>query len=225
MMDTLMKSPIEYIKQAISIYTQKENFLFFAKIMAVLTIVSTSFGLLMSYVYPVDVFETLDFSNLSYTVGFIVLSLAMSVFGLYVRSTTLLSVLGTGRDTKEIFKLGFKKLWKYLSITVIVGLIVLLGGILLIIPGVIFAVWFAFSVLLVIDKNLSVKEALKQSKFMVMGDFWKVLGRFVVFGLFVIVISLGVGYLPYAGSIIISFLAPLFLLPSYLLYKDLVIEG
>lgn len=220
-----MKSPIEYIKQAISIYIQKENFVFFAKIMAVLTIVSTSFGLLMGYIYPVDVFETLDFSNLAYAIGFIVLSIAISIFGIYVRSTTLISVLDTDGQVKEVFGKGYRKMWKYLLVTFVVGLIVVLGGILLIIPGIIFAVRFAFSTLLVIDKGLSVKEALKESKEMVEGDFWKVLGRFVVFGLFGVTVSVAFTYLPYAGSIIISFLAPLFLLPSYLLYKDLILQS
>ncbi|MBL7036618.1 hypothetical protein ISR94_02095 [Candidatus Microgenomates bacterium] len=218
-----MKSPIEYIKQAISIYTQKENFIFFAKIMAVLTIVATLLGLLMGYLYPADVYETLDFSNLAYTMGFIVLSLIVSIFGVFVRSTTLVSVINTGGDVKGVFGIGYKKIWKYLIVTMVVGLIVFLGGLLLIIPGIMFAVWFSFSTLLVIDKELKVKEALRQSKEMVSGRFWKVLGRFFVFGLFVIVVAVIFDYIPYAGSIIVSFLSPLFILPSYLLYKDLTV--
>ena len=45
--------------------------------------------------------------------------------------------------------------------------------------------------------------------------------KFSVFGLFGFLISFIFGLIPYAGGILVSFLAPLFVLPSYLLYRDL----
>lgn len=216
-----MKKPIEYIKQALKLYFQKENFIFFAKIMAVLTIISTSFSIIAGYVYPVDVYENLDFSNYLYTGGFLILSIFMIVFGIFTRSTTLISVMQTGGDIKNIFLTGWNKAWKYFLATFFVGLVVGLGAILLIIPGIIFGIWYAFTIFLVFEKNLSVFDAMKQSKAMVRGKFWKVLGRFTLIAIFAVLVTLVLSYIPYVGSILISFLAPLYLLPGYLLYKDI----
>ena len=44
--------------------------------------------------------------------------------------------------------------WKYLLATVIVGIVVALGIILLIVPGVIFALMFAFTPFIVVDREL-----------------------------------------------------------------------
>lgn len=217
-----MKKPIEYIKETITTYFKKENFLFFAKVMAILTIVSTSLSLLAGYLYPVNVYENLNFSNVANGVGFVALSLAMALFGLYTKSTTLVSVLNTGGDIKQVFLTGWKKAWKYFLVTTAVGLIIFGGLILLIIPGIMFGVWFSFALFLAIDKNMGIKEALKQSKAMVKGRFWKVFGRFIVFGLFGFAVGIVLSLLPYVGAVLVSFASPLFVLPSYLLYKDLV---
>lgn len=216
-----MKTPIEYIKEAFKIYTKKENFIFFAKIMAVLTIVSTSFGFFINYFYPVDVWQDLKFDSLQSGLGFGGLSLVAILIGLWVQTVAYYSIFKMGDEEKKIFKLGFKNIFRYLFISLVLGLIVTIGIVLLIIPSVVFGVWYSFSIFLVLDKNLNIREALRQSKKMVRGRFWKVLGRYSIFGLIGFLISLIIGMLPYAGSIIASFLTPLFILPSYLLYRDL----
>jgi len=221
-----MKGPIEYIKEAFKIYTKKENFLFFAKIMAVLTIISTIISYSHSYISrfvlsPINNSVRFNFDDIPLTILFILIAIFSFIFYFYSTSTTYMSVLNLGMNEKEVFKLGYKKTWKLFVITLVFGLIVSFGAILLVIPALIFSVWYMFSVLLVLDKNMKIGEALKQSKMMVKGKFWAVLGRSLVFGLFGFVIGFVVAFIPYAGSIIVSFLAPLFILPSYLLYRDL----
>lgn len=207
-----MKTPIEYIKEAWAIYTKKENFLFFARIMAVLVILTTVIG----YFY-----NTPDWQN----VGFIILTVLTIFVGLWSQTTQYFAILKMGSSEKEVFKLGYKNMWRFFLISLVVGLIVLGGTILLVIPGIIFGIWFSFATLLVLDKNMGVREALKTSKLMVNGKFWKVLGRFVVIGLFTFFVSLILMVVPYAGPIATSFLGPLFTLPFYLLYKDLSASG
>lgn len=207
-----LKGPIEYIKEAWAIYSKRENFIFFARIMAVVVIVTTSIGYVLSYYYSTD-----DWQN----VGFIVLTLLSIFVGLWSQSAKYLAVIKMGNTEKEIFKLGYKNIWRFFLVSLVVGLIVVLGLVLLIIPAVIFGVWYSFSVWLVLDKGMKIREALKTSKAMVKGRFWKVLGRTVTFGLFAFFVSIVVVAIPYAGSLIISFVAPLFMLPFYLLYRDL----
>lgn len=219
-----MKTAIEYIKEAWAIYTKKENFIFFVRIMAVLSLISFTIGVVNGFFFPADYLRVGDFSNIPLFVGFILLSIISMVFRLWSQSTSYYSVIKMGISEKEIFKIGFLKSGKYLLATLVLGLIVFFGFILLVIPAIIFGTWYSFSLLLVLDKNIGIGEALKKSKEMVKGRFWKILGRNVVFGLFTIVVSIVVSIVPFVGTFAVSFLAPLFMLPFYLLYKDLSIN-
>ncbi|MEK7168493.1 MAG: hypothetical protein AAB778_00600 [Patescibacteria group bacterium] len=213
MQEQTLKTPVEYIKEAWGIYTKKENFVLFAKVMAVVVILTSAIGYLISYFYSSN-----DWQN----VGFVVLTLLSIVVGIWSQTVKYFVVLKIGNTEKEIFRLGYKNMLKFFLISLVVGLIVLVGLVLLVIPAIMFGVWYSFSTWLVLDKNMGVFEALKQSKAMVKGRFWKVLGRTVTFGLFAFFVSIVVVAIPYAGNLIISFVAPLFMLPFYLMYRDLV---
>jgi uncharacterized membrane protein len=219
-----MKTSIEYIKEAWAIYTKKENFIFFVRIMAVLSIISFTIGVVNGFFFPADYLRVGDFSNIPLFVGFILLSIISMVFRLWSQSTSYYAVIKMGVAEKEIFKIGFLKSGKYLFTTLVLGLIVFLGFILFVIPAIIFGTWYSFTLLLALDKNMGIGEALKKSKEMVKGRFWEILGRNVIFGLFTIVVSVVVSIVPFVGTFAVSFLAPLFMLPFYLLYKDLSIN-
>lgn len=205
-----MKGPIQYIKEAWVIYTKKENFIFFAKIMSVLAIISAILG------YSVVYLKTQNNDLLLICAG-----LLIAIFGVWLNSTQYVVVLNQNLNPKDVFKLGFKKMWRFFLISIVLGFIILAGIILLIIPAFIFGIWYSFSLFLVMDKDLKIKEALTQSKLMVKNKFWQVLGINLVFGLFGFAVGFVVGLIPYVGSVIVTFLAPLFILPSYLLYRDL----
>lgn len=217
-----MKSPIEYIKESWGIYTKKENFIFFARIMAVLSILSFSIGFINSYYFPVDYVNNIDFSNIPFLISFILLSIISFVASLWGRTTTYMSIFNIGSDEKSIFVLGYKNMWKLFLISLVLGFIILLGGILLIVPAVIFGIWYSFSVYLVLDKKMGIKESLIKSKAMVKGRFFKIFGRYIVFGLFGLIVSIMLSVVPYIGSLLIAFIAPLFMLPGFLMYRDIV---
>ena len=216
-----MKGPITYIKEAWGIYTKKENFVFFARIMAVLVIVSAVLSFLIGYFYPSNYSQNIDFSNVPAVVGFIILTVVGAFVSLWTQTTVYFSILKMGNPEKEVFQIGYKNIGRYLLTSFVLGLIILGGVILLIIPAVIFGIWFSFTMFLVFDKNMSVGEALRTSKSMVKGRFWQVLGRNFVFGLFTVLISLVLTAIPYVGPMATTFLVPLLTLPGYLLYKDL----
>lgn len=217
-----LKEPIQYIKEAWAIYSKRENFIFFARIMAVLVILTSAVGYVYAYLFPFKYpSESIDYSNLPMVIGFVALTLLSAVIGLWSQTTQYYAIINISKPEKEIFRLGYKNMVKFFMVSLVVGLIVVLGLVLLIIPAIIFGNWYLFATWLVLEKNMKIGQALKTSKAMVKGKFWKVLGRTVTFGLFAFFVSIVVVAIPYAGNLIISFVAPLFMLPFYLLYKDL----
>ena len=97
-----MKGPTTYIKEAWGIYFKKENFIFFAKVMAVVVIASSLIGFVMSYFYPADYLEKGDYSNTSFFIGFIILTVLTALVGLWTQTTTYFAIFKTGNSEKEI---------------------------------------------------------------------------------------------------------------------------
>jgi len=73
--------------------------------------------------------------------------------------------------------------WRYVGATILYGLIVLGGFILLIIPGIIWSVKYGLCFYVVIDKGLGPVQALKASSRTTMGAKWELFGFFILCGL------------------------------------------
>lgn len=69
---------------------------------------------------------------------------------------------------------GFRNYWNAVFANLLVGVIIFIGFILLIIPGIIFACKLAFTPYLVVDQKMDVIEAIKVSWSMTRGHAWKV---------------------------------------------------
>lgn len=214
-----IKGPVEYIKKAWGIYFEKENFVYFAKIMVVLVLISNIFSYALDYYYPIGVR-----GNVS--LGFVILSLISFIIGLWFNSTTYYSLfnLSKNADTKSVLKLGFSSLPKYLLLVATLGAIVVLGIIFLVIPGIIFSVWFGYAIYLVLEDDKGLKEAFAFSKKMVKGRFFKILGRNIIFGFFGVLVTFMLSFIPVLGPMLVMFLSPLVMLPFYLLYKDILVQ-
>ncbi|MFC2011465.1 YciC family protein [Chloroflexota bacterium] len=74
---------------------------------------------------------------------------------------------------KDMFE-AFRNYWNVVLANLLVGIIVLIGLFLLIIPGIIFACKLAFTPYLVVDQKMEVIEAVKESWRMTNGYAWKV---------------------------------------------------
>jgi len=87
--------------------------------------------------------------------------------------------------------------WKYLGAGILVGLAIGIGFVLLIIPGIIAAIFFMFTTFIVIDKELGPIEAMKESMRIGHGYRWPLLGLIVLLSLIMLlgVIALFVGVL------------------------------
>ncbi len=101
-------------------------------------------------------------------------------------------------QTVEIAQLWHpQKFWSFLGTSLLVSIVVVLGMLLLIVPGIIFALMFMFATFIVIDRGLGPIEAMKESKRITTGYKWKLLGLGIVLTLLNVVgiLALVVGLL------------------------------
>jgi Protein of unknown function (DUF975) len=87
--------------------------------------------------------------------------------------------------------------WKYLGASILLALAIAVGFILLIVPGIIFALMFMFTTFIVVDRELGPIEAMKESNRITRGYKWSLLGLVLMFVLINLlgVLALGVGLL------------------------------
>jgi hypothetical protein len=139
------------------------------------------------------------------------------------------ATIGDPVDPEESYRFGFKRLGSVFLVSLLVGLAVAGGFILLIIPGVIFLVMFSVSVPVLIVENRRGREAMKRSWHLAKGHFWHAFGVIVVAGLIAGVISgiiAGIGGSSWFGRWIFTAIAQILTAPfsalvSVLLYLDL----
>jgi hypothetical protein len=214
-----LSSPFELIKKAVDIFSKKENVIFLVKIY-----LPVGFFSLLSVLQDYLPSSVRNSVWLNVTTGILqIISILIGVFVTVSGIMALAKVVGGGELlVMKTFKAARKKYWIFLLISIVLFLIYLFGFVLLIVPGVLFVVWFAFTKFIAIEKGTGIKESFVKSKELVKGIYWKVLGRLIIFGLFVIVIEAILTVIPYGiGAIIGSLLGGLFMLPSYLLYKEI----
>ncbi|OGH68511.1 MAG: hypothetical protein A3J66_00305 [Candidatus Magasanikbacteria bacterium RIFCSPHIGHO2_02_FULL_47_14] len=105
----------------------------------------------------------------------------------FVRTIALRYEGKPGLEVKEALRWAAPLLWPAIFASILAGLAILGGFILLIIPGIIFSVWFSFVFYAVALDDKRGKDALKFSKYLVKGRWWSVLWRLIgpgiVFGL------------------------------------------
>lgn len=109
--------------------------------------------------------------------------------------TIVLKVIDSKKtDLGDMFE-NIRLYWRYLSGTLLYGLIVFIGFILLIVPGVIWAIKYQFYGYLIIDKKMKPMDALRKSAEITEGERWNlfILG-FALFGVILLgVLALGIG--------------------------------
>ncbi|HVS79393.1 MAG TPA: DUF975 family protein, partial [Candidatus Paceibacterota bacterium] len=83
-------------------------------------------------------------------------------------------VKGERVSISELFT-NYSLFWRYLGGNILAGLVTMVGFILLIVPGIYFAVKYSFTSLLVIDQDLGPVEAFKKSAELTKGIKWYLL--------------------------------------------------
>lgn len=217
-----ISSPFDLIKKAVNIFSKKENLVFLIQIylpMAFFSLLSVAQSFL-----PASIKNQAS--------AWLVLGVGLMQI-LYFLTSVLVTISGVialgkivnGKEELSIRK-TYKSAWKnypqLVYLMLILAVIYILGFALLIIPGILFVVWFAFSRFIAIEKGVKVKGALLKSKAMVKGIYWKVLGRLIVFCAFTVLVQMVFSVIPYGlGLTVSSLCGGLYMLPLYLLYKEL----
>ncbi|MFA4966117.1 MAG: hypothetical protein WC709_10870, partial [Thermoleophilia bacterium] len=97
----------------------------------------------------------------------------------------------------------------FIVANIVLGIIIGIGYVLLIIPGIIFTTWWLFTWLCMVDQKLGFGEAMSASKELASrAGFWNVLGAWIVGAIVWVVVSAVLGVIPYLGSIISMLLGP-----------------
>lgn len=218
-----LSSPIDLIKRSVDIFSKKKNLIFFLEIYLLILPFSV-FSVVQNFVPALQNLQ-LTYSwqlglNLLLNVGYLLVS---ALVGVSVISS-FRTVLGNEKLSviEALRKSCAKYWWPYFLLTIVVAIITGLGFVLLIVPGVLFLTWFSFARFILVEKGSKIKESLVTSRNLVKGKFWKIFGRLIVFGVFELVVEFIFSTIPYGiGTIFTGFLGALFILPPYLLYKEL----
>jgi len=138
--------------------------------------------------------------------GAVVLGLLSLAYGILLTNplgygvsfTYLKAARGDTLNVKDMFE-AFHNYWNAVLANLLVGAIVIIGLILLIVPGIIFACKLAFTPYLVVDRKMEVIEAVKESWRMTGGHAWK------VFLIFLLAIPIGIaGLICFGVGIIVA---------------------
>ncbi len=163
----------------------------------------------------------------------LLIGLVLIVISLWIQVASVYVIDGSEDkpDVKALLSKSWPLVGPYLLVAILSFLAIAGGLILLIIPGIIFAIWFAFSSFTLVLDGQRGTEALKSSKALVTGRWGAVFGRFILLGVCLLGISIVAGIVVaifpnILGSIVNSavsnfVISPIGLIFSYLLYKDL----
>ncbi len=158
-----------------------------------------------------------------------VLIIAVFVFQILAQATVVWAII-LGDKNKKI---EFKKVWQevfqkgksIILVNSLVALAVLGGYVLLIIPGIIFSIWFSLSIFILLTEKKKGREALRASKILVSGYFWPLILRTLILTLAVSLVSMVLSLIPLVGSLanmaITLFILPFSNIYFYFIYKDL----
>ena len=90
------------------------------------------------------------------------------------------ATIGDPVDVRESYRWGLRRFRSVLLVSILVGLVVVVGFILLIIPGVIFLIFLSVSVPALIVEGLRGRQAMRRSWNLVRGHFWHVFGVVII---------------------------------------------
>lgn len=128
---------------------------------------------------------------------------------------------------RELARKSWRNSWRFFCLNGVVGLIVLGGFLLLIVPGVIWSITYAFATYVMYEQSGSIKGAMQESKRLTGGYKWELFKKWIGLSLVTVVISgvltgmtknadsILVEILSLAGSMVINTLIPLVYLKYY----------
>lgn len=161
-----------------------------------------------------------------------IISLVAALIMFWAQGALVLLFLNRESDlsVKSAYKNAWPKYWSLLWISILATFITLGGFGLFVIPGLIFTVWFMFSMIVLMAEGERGIKALVKSREYVRNNFWLVVGRYLVIMILVLLAYIILGIIT-AGltdsniwSVILANLLMLFVIPALVIYQVLLYE-
>ena len=146
-----------------------------------------------------------------------VLLLVLTVLAFWAYTSLLALVVNEDLGIIEAFQAGWTWLWPMAWVLVLAPGIVLTGFVLGFLPGILFAVWFAFCMYVLLEEDRRGMDALLASREYVRGHWWNTFGKLLVVWL----ISAVAGFIPFIGQVFSLLFTPFFMLFMLAMYRDL----
>lgn len=219
-----LTSGIGLIKKSIGVYFERKSLIFLLKVYFFALLVGLLFYLPRKYYQGLDFGEFIKRPFVGPGIGISALVYVFLDFLTKAAGYEAIRrvVVKEKFDIKETFSKALAIAPRFFVVSILIGIVVGFGFILLIIPGIIFGTWFSFSLFILINENTGILESMRKSKALVKGNFWKVFGRLFLFMLFTILGDIVFSPLPMGlGAVVITIFGGLFVLPAYFLYREL----
>lgn len=157
--------------------------------------------------------------------GWIILLIAISCFfflvtvilALWCNTAMLAIVVDKDLGVIEAFRRGWMYLWPMAWVMTIFSGIVAAGFVFGVLPAILTAVWFSFSVYILLEEDKRGMDAILASMEYVRGDWWNTFGKLLVAWMLYIVI----GIVPFVGTLASIFFYPFLMLFMVEVYHDL----
>ncbi len=163
-------------------------------------------------------------------IGGLITSIVAIIIGV-IQQGALITVVASDHPItwQDAYRAGSKRFWALLGAALLVGIAVVIGFVLFVIPGVILAVWFCVTAFCLMLENKGIMDSIKQSKAYVKGRWSETAWRLSVLIVIVIIVSIPVAVLgafnPLVGqllNLIFSVMVtPFVVCYSYILYRSL----
>jgi hypothetical protein len=206
-----LPGPINILGEAWLIYK--------SRIKTFLGIMVISFLATLAFVYKTKEISTMEPFSLQLTL----FSLIVAFIQMFAQLALIYAIQDPQKviGIKDSYKRALAKFIPFVWTSLLVAIIVLGGFILLIIPGIIFTLWFSFYGFIFVEEDLKGTKAIFKSKEYVQGRMGDIFLRFIfiVFLLLVIPIIFSFVLGKLASPIISFFASPLAMIYCFLVYK------
>lgn len=128
--------------------------------------------------------------------------LMMLLFIFVTGALTSLSLRKSKYKYNELAHEGASVFSKYLGFSLLFGIFIFLLALLLIIPGIIFGVYWLLGNYVLLDQKIPILKSLKKSRLLIKGKWWKTFGYFLLMILIWIGISLVFSFISLPFSIV-----------------------
>jgi len=164
-------------------------FLLFSLIPSSILLVLTTFSILVG---SPDIIGNLNATLVSFIplfISFLVvlfLSIVMYISFIYI---SVHKEAYPKMTLSHVLKGSFSYFWSYIGLALLMFILLVPLYVLFIIPGIIFSVYWSFSIFVLMRENTSIWQSMKRSKLIIKGRWWKVFGYSILIGLIMFLIS------------------------------------